>query len=60
MKEQLERIRASALEALAQAKETSDLEALRVRILGKKSRRYVFFNHTNLLKINIAGKSMKN
>ena len=36
MKEQLEKIRASAMEALAQAKETADLEALRVRVLGKK------------------------
>ena len=36
MKEQLEIIRASAMEALAQAKEAADLEALRVRILGKK------------------------
>ena len=36
MKEQLEKIRASALEALAQAKESAELEALRVKILGKK------------------------
>ena len=36
MKEQLERIRASALEALAQAKDSGELEALRVKILGKK------------------------
>ena len=36
MKEQLENIRASAMEALAQAKEAADLEALRVKVLGKK------------------------
>jgi phenylalanyl-tRNA synthetase alpha chain len=36
MKEQLERIRASALEAMAQVKDSAELEALRVRILGKK------------------------
>ena len=36
MKEQLEKIRASALDALEQAKEIADLEALRVRVLGKK------------------------
>lgn len=36
MKEQLERIRASALAALEEATQTSDLEALRVKVLGKK------------------------
>lgn len=36
MKEQLERIRASALEAMAQVKDSAELDALRVRILGKK------------------------
>ena len=36
MKEQLEQIRASALAALEAAKETADLEALRVKLLGKK------------------------
>ncbi len=36
MKEQLEKIKASAFEALEQAKESSDLEALRVKLLGKK------------------------
>ena len=36
MKEELERIRASALKALEEAKESAELEALRVRILGKK------------------------
>ena len=36
MKEQLEKIRASAFAALEQAKETAELEALRVKILGKK------------------------
>ena len=36
MKEQLERIRASAMEALAQASQPAELEALRVRVLGKK------------------------
>lgn len=36
MKEQLERIRASALEAMAQVKDSAELDALRVKILGKK------------------------
>ena len=36
MKNQLEQIRASAMEELAQAKEIANLEALRVRVLGKK------------------------
>ncbi len=36
MKEQLEKIRASAMEALALAREATDLEALRVKVLGKK------------------------
>ena len=36
MKEQLEQIKAQALEALREAKETSELEALRVKLLGKK------------------------
>ena len=36
MKEQLERIRATALEALAQAADSAELESLRIRILGKK------------------------
>ena len=36
MKEQLEQIRASALEALEQAREAADLDALRVKVLGKK------------------------
>ena len=36
MKEHLERIRASALEAMAQVKDSAELDALRVRILGKK------------------------
>ena len=36
MREQLEKIRASALDALEKAKESAELEALRVRILGKK------------------------
>ena len=36
MKEQLERIKAQAMAALEQAADTSELEALRVKILGKK------------------------
>ena len=36
MKEQLEKIRASALDALEQAKNSAELEALRVKVLGKK------------------------
>ena len=36
MKEQLEKIRASAFEALEAARESAELETLRVRILGKK------------------------
>ena len=36
MKEQLERIKQDALTALANAKETADLETLRVKYLGKK------------------------
>ena len=36
MKEQLEQIKARALQALKEAKESSELEALRVSLLGKK------------------------
>ncbi|MBQ1678260.1 MAG: phenylalanine--tRNA ligase subunit alpha [Oscillospiraceae bacterium] len=36
MREQLEKIKASAFEALEQAKASADLEELRVRLLGKK------------------------
>ena len=36
MKEQLEAIRKGALESIAGTKATADLEALRVRYLGKK------------------------
>ena len=36
MKEQLEKIRASALEALEQARASAELEELRVKLLGKK------------------------
>ena len=36
MKEQLEKIRQKTLEALAEAKESADLEALRVKVLGTK------------------------
>ena len=36
MKQQLETIRASALEALSQVASAEELEALRVRVLGKK------------------------
>ena len=36
MREQLEKIKASAFEALEQAKSSADLEELRVRLLGKK------------------------
>ena len=36
MKEQLEKIKQEALAALAAAKESSDLETLRVKYLGKK------------------------
>ena len=36
MKEQLEQIRASAMAALEQAREAADLDALRVKVLGKK------------------------
>ena len=36
MKEQLEQIRAAAFAALEDAREAADLEALRVKILGKK------------------------
>ena len=36
MKEQLEKIRSSAFETLAEAKDAAELEALRVRLLGKK------------------------
>ncbi|MBQ8852241.1 MAG: phenylalanine--tRNA ligase subunit alpha, partial [Oscillibacter sp.] len=36
MKQQLEAIRAGALEAIAATAESSELEALRVKYLGKK------------------------
>ena len=36
MKEQLELIRQSTLAALEEAKDTAELEALRVKVLGKK------------------------
>ena len=36
MKEQLEKIRSEALAALNEAKDSAELDALRVRFLGKK------------------------
>ena len=36
MKEQLEKIRQEALDALSKASDTNELDALRVRFLGKK------------------------
>ena len=38
MKEQLEKVKQDALAALAAAKETVDLENIRVKVLGEKGR----------------------